>query len=292
MNNNYYFIKPYNEKLPLPPEESFSQILNEAYLHPFDWKGRTTRKSYWLSILTNVVLAFLSTILVGYMFGSDISLGLKWIDGVVAAIVYLIIFFAGLGQTIRRLHDVNYSGKWYWLTFVPYGTFFLLYLSLQPSIQKRVKWGNYLYTNNEVYFEDATKDVVPVPTIGQILKEHFLYCFNWQGRSTRRSYWVASIFSYIFISLDILAIYAINLISDDGIWMILSIILVVILIWLLVAQIGHAVRRLHDANLIGWWYWISAIPYVGEVLLSFLLFHPSVKQEVKWGGYLFEEKSN
>lgn len=41
----YYFIKSYDENLPKPPAESFGQILNETYLHPFNWNARTTRKS-------------------------------------------------------------------------------------------------------------------------------------------------------------------------------------------------------------------------------------------------------
>ena len=153
----YYFIKPYDESLPMPPKESFAQILNEAYLHPFNWKARTTRKSFWWSTLINLILGILCVILGLYAFNQSINPGIRIIDGVVAVIAYLWLFLAGLGQTIRRLHDVGYSGYWYWATFTGYGTMFMFYLALQPSVQY----------------------------IGQILKEHFFDCFKWDARSFR-----------------------------------------------------------------------------------------------------------
>ena len=180
----YYFIKPYDESLPMPPKESFAQILNEAYLHPFNWKARTTRKSFWWSTLINLILGILCVILGLYAFNQSINPGIRIIDGVVAVIAYLWLFLAGLGQTIRRLHDVGYSGYWYWATFTGYGTMFMFYLALQPSVQYKVKWGKYLFSDQD-YPEGGAKSNVPIPTIGQILKEHFFDCFKWDARSTR-----------------------------------------------------------------------------------------------------------
>ena len=54
----YYFVKSYDEDLPKPPAKSFGQILNETYLHPLDWSARTTRKSYWWSVLPTSLLPF------------------------------------------------------------------------------------------------------------------------------------------------------------------------------------------------------------------------------------------
>ncbi len=142
----YYFIKPYDESLPMPPQESFAQILNEAYLHPFNWKARTTRKSFWWSTLINLILGILCVILGFYAFNQSINPGIRIIDGVVAVIAYLWLFLAGLGQTIRRLHDVGYSGYWYWAAFTGYGAMFLFYLELQPSVQRQVKWGKYFFS--------------------------------------------------------------------------------------------------------------------------------------------------
>ena len=148
-NQNYYFVKPYDEDLARPPHESLGQILNETYLQPFNWKGRTTRKSYWISFLINAILACLVSGIARYALNTHINLGLKWIDLVVSVVVLIWIFLAGLGQRIRRLHDVNYSGYWYWAAIVPYGALFVnFYLMIQPSVQRSVKWGNYLFYNS------------------------------------------------------------------------------------------------------------------------------------------------
>ena len=80
----YYFIKSYDDSLPMPPAESFGQILNETYLHPFDWGARTTRKSYWWSILINFIISILCIVLGFYTFNKNINLGISsrsWSNG-------------------------------------------------------------------------------------------------------------------------------------------------------------------------------------------------------------------
>jgi uncharacterized membrane protein YhaH (DUF805 family) len=45
----------------------------------------------------------------------------------------------------------------------------------------------------------------------------------------------------------------------------------VVLIWIVLAGIGEAARRLHDTGKTGWWNLIALIPYVGFFVLLFLL---------------------
>lgn len=294
----YYFIKPYDESLPLPPAESFAQILNEAYLHPFNWKARTTRKSFWWSTLINLVIGILCIILGFYTFNQNINPGIRIVDGIVAAVVYLWLFLAALGQTIRRLHDVGYSGYWYWAAFTGYGAMFLFYLELQPSVQRQVKWGKYFFSNQD--YPAGHKETVPVPTIGQILKEHFFDCFKWNARSTRTSFWVGTAINQVTLGIGTLFIYAFSAFftiipgwhqmpQAIGIFFLcFLILLLVILIWSFLAQLGHTVRRLHDAGFNGGWWWLGIVPYVGDLLLAFLLFHPTVDADNKWNKYLFD----
>lgn len=305
-NKEYYFIKPYSADLPKPPEESFSEILSEAYLHPFTWKARTTRKSYWISVLVNLIISVLAGIII-YYGNTTNNLGLRLIDYVVATVLFIWIWLAGLGQMIRRLHDVGYSGYWYWANLVPYGSLFLFYLSLQPSTQAPTEWGTYLYSDVDVYgIFDKNEEAafkVPIPTIGQILKEHFFDCFKWNARSTRTSYWVGTAINSVITAVLVIPIYFLsfmfnltNTVSDSEFDSLMPFFLIVIvimlagLIWAFLAQLGHTVRRLHDAGMNGWWFWITIIPYIGNWLLAFLLFHPTVEHEVKWDGYLFNKK--
>ncbi|MBP2058877.1 uncharacterized membrane protein YhaH (DUF805 family) [Lactobacillus colini] len=298
----YYFIKPYDKSYPLPPKESLGQILSEAYLHPFKWNYRTTRKSYWISFLTNIIISLLCSFL--FTFNNQ----LKPINITVAILVLIWLFLSGLGQTVRRLHDVNYSGYWYWVGILSIGSFFLLYLYLQPSAQVAVKWNQYLFTDAKPY-GDYTGEVasdVPTPPITQIVKEHFFDCFKWDARSTRTSFWVGSAISNAagnIVSLFILAfsygafgsirkLYVLSLEPEVGLGVLIVAILVllVLCIWMFLADLGHTVRRLHDAGFSGGWFWISLIPGLGYIILNFLLFHPTTKNEVKWNGYLFNTK--
>ncbi|WP_297952908.1 DUF805 domain-containing protein [uncultured Lactobacillus sp.] len=294
----YYFIKPYDESLPLPPAENFAQILNETYLHPFNWKARTTRKSFWWSTLINLVIGILCIIFGFYAFNQNINPGIRIVDGIVAAAVYLWLFLAALGQTIRRLHDVGYSGYWYWAAFTGYGAMFLFYLELQPSVQRQVKWGKYFFSNQD--YPADHKETVPVPTIGQILKEHFFDCFKWNARSTRTSFWVGTAINQATLGIGTLFIYAFSAFftiipgwhqmpQAIGIFFLcFLVLLLVILIWSFLAQLGHTVRRLHDAGFNGGWWWLGIVPYVGDLLLAFLLFHPTVDADNKWNKYLFD----
>lgn len=313
-SRNYYFFKPYDENQAKPPEESFGEILNEAYLHPFTWNARTTRKSFWISVLINTIITLLAIGLVIYAFSHNINPGLKWIDSIIAAVIYVWLFLVGLGQTVRRLHDVNYSGYWYWVSLIPVGSYFILYLTLQPSLQRPVKWGNYLYLDEngkssndyytQTYKSEMDKSDIPVPSVIQIMKEHFFDCFKWNARSTRTSFWVGTFVSRLIYSLGIfILLFMVIMVSFVPVTSkaeripkeyiifltFMAIVIAIFVVWAIIAQIGHTVRRLHDAGLNGWWFWIGFVPYVGDLLIDFLLFHPTVEKPVKWNKYLFDE---
>lgn len=312
MNSDYYFIKPYDNPNDLPPKESFNDILNETYMHPFTWNARTTRRSFWISTLINIILFFICGSILPIALDSDINTGLKWIDLIVIAIIAIWGVLASLGQTIRRLHDLNYSGYWYWASLFTAGGYFLFYLALQPSVQRPVKWGGYLFIDPnqkgsayylQAYNEDTEPiDLTPVSTVGQIIKEHYFDCFNWKARSTRTSFWIGSAVSviatccfalFIGLSVALLVIKSPYISIDTGMVILLGVTIVastIGLIWTLIAQLGHLVRRLHDANFNGAWFWICIVPYIGFLLLDFLLFHPSVNNDNDWDDYLFKHK--
>lgn len=175
---------------------------------------------------------------------------------------------------------------------------FLFYLELQPSVQRQVKWGKYFFSNQD--YPAGHKETVPVPTIGQILKEHFFDCFKWNARSTRTSFWVGTAINQVTLGIGTLFIYAFSAFftiipgwhqmpQAIGIFFLcFLILLLVILIWSFLAQLGHTVRRLHDAGFNGGWWWLGIVPYVGDLLLAFLLFHPTVDADNKWNKYLFD----
>lgn len=87
----------------------------------FDWVTRSSRSEYWYWI----PFAMLSYMALGFI---SVALGL----GIIIPIIYIVIIILGsIGLTIRRLHDINRSGMWILISFVPIiGELILLYWSI------------------------------------------------------------------------------------------------------------------------------------------------------------------
>jgi uncharacterized membrane protein YhaH (DUF805 family) len=80
-----------------------------------------------------------------------------------------------------------------------------------------------------------------------------------RGRASRSAFWwfaLVQVIAYTIISWISDASTAAGIVLD-----------IVIGIPLAVAGITLAVRRLHDANHSGWWWWIGLVPFVGWIVL-------------------------
>lgn len=73
-----------------------------------DFNGRARRKEYWMFALFNSIIVML---LYGVM---------ALIDSYIPIIIYdLAILIPSLAVSIRRMHDINKSGAWILISFVP-----------------------------------------------------------------------------------------------------------------------------------------------------------------------------
>jgi uncharacterized membrane protein YhaH (DUF805 family) len=104
----------------------------------------------------------------------------------------------------------------------------------------------------------------------KVLKNYAVF----SGRARRKEYWWFSLFNFIFIlvldgidlfviaphihSLILPIVYTLTIVSSLTIIYILAVI---------VPGIAVGVRRLHDTNRSGWWYFIGLIPIVGSIIL-------------------------
>lgn len=82
----------------------------------FNFEGRASRSEYWWFALFQAILS----LLISVIFGSGTT-GI-----ILSSIVGLALFMPALGLCVRRLHDINKSGWWYFIGLVPIVGFILL----------------------------------------------------------------------------------------------------------------------------------------------------------------------
>jgi uncharacterized membrane protein YhaH (DUF805 family) len=84
------------------------------------WEGRATRREYVFQrcILWAAWGVFLG--LLSWANATGDAVFLRWC-GRVYALYGLAKMFPAMGVTVRRLHDVGFSGWWYWLYAIPFG---------------------------------------------------------------------------------------------------------------------------------------------------------------------------
>ncbi|CAM4172761.1 DUF805 domain-containing protein [Psychrobacter arenosus] len=73
------------------------------------FQGRARRKEYWYCNLMVIIIYIVAAIIDGIL-GTD---------GVIASLAILALFIPLLSVMVRRLHDINKSGWWYWISIIP-----------------------------------------------------------------------------------------------------------------------------------------------------------------------------
>lgn len=88
-----------------------------------------------------------------------------------------------------------------------------------------------------------------------------------EGRARRKEYWMFMLFNALFISL--VTILDLVLLHREGVG--LGILSILYSLAMIVPNISVTVRRLHDIDKSGWWYFISLVPLIGGIWLFILL---------------------
>ena len=109
-------INPYQA-----PQSSVAATDDQAYgdINIFSFKGRLGRLRLFVYtlVLSFIVQIILSTF-IGVMFASGGVQSLA-VFGIITGIFYLASMIIGAFWAIQRLHDINLSGWWYLVAFVP-----------------------------------------------------------------------------------------------------------------------------------------------------------------------------
>jgi len=98
-------------------------------------EGRACRSEFWYSAL----FMFLASLFVQVALGVPL-LGIA--VGFIGSLVLLALVIPGITVGVRRLHDIDRSGWWLLLHFVPlFGALILLYWAVQPGTQGQNRYG-------------------------------------------------------------------------------------------------------------------------------------------------------
>ena len=90
-----------------------------------DFSGRARRKEYWFFVLFNIIISIVLSII-------DVTLGLNANGiGILSGLYTLGVLIPSIAVGVRRLHDINKSGWWVLIVFVPFiGALVLLIFAL------------------------------------------------------------------------------------------------------------------------------------------------------------------
>ena len=115
----------------------FLEAVKICFQKSFTFKGRASRAEYWLFYLFNYILGFILAILA--------IITLITLKQSVAISVFIILYCipipANISVLVRRLHDVNRSGWWFWIVIIPFGILLLLYWFIKPSDKEENQYG-------------------------------------------------------------------------------------------------------------------------------------------------------
>lgn len=101
----------------------FVEAVKAFYKNYAKFDGRSSRSEYWWAYLYFIiiyVLMLVGSALLGQTLGGILA--------IVLSLVILASFIPMIAVAIRRLHDVDKSGWFYLLSFIPFVNFYILYL--------------------------------------------------------------------------------------------------------------------------------------------------------------------
>lgn len=91
---------------------------NIAMKKYLDFTGRARRQEYWMFTLYNILYSMILTAISLFLvYSSDSSEHIAFF--VIPVLYSLAVFIPSISIAVRRLHDINKSGAWYFISFVP-----------------------------------------------------------------------------------------------------------------------------------------------------------------------------
>lgn len=122
--------------------------VKEYFTNYFNFKGRTSRATFWWTVLGILLMTFVVSFIATLIFGAPpASENIQTIEdlkayytsgsNVVTIIWTLLLVIPSLAMSVRRLHDINKSGWFYLLSFIPFvGSIILFIFYCLPAVNE------------------------------------------------------------------------------------------------------------------------------------------------------------
>ena len=130
---------------------------------------------------------------------------------------------------------------------------------------------------------------------GEAIKRGFAGWSTWSGRATRAEYWWWALFAALLLLIPWIGVLATMdwttetsngsaSASGSGGSVVFWILFVVAILVVILPSIAVSVRRLHDTDRSGWWYWIQLVPCgIGAIWFFVLTVLPSSPGQNRFG---------
>ena len=115
-----------------------------------EFKGRATKKEYWMFVLVNIIISILISLV-----GKILFLGHH---NTLSSLYNLAVLIPGFAVAVRRLHDTGRSAHYLWLLLLPLvGPLILIFYMCKDSI------GDNKYGQKPNQSGEPTPPMPPVP---------------------------------------------------------------------------------------------------------------------------------
>jgi uncharacterized membrane protein YhaH (DUF805 family) len=111
---------------------SFGQAISTCFSKYGVWQGRASRAEYWWFYLFVTLLAWTASIV------DSVALDEQPIT---QAIVNLALLAPSISSMVRRLHDTNRSGWWFWIVLTIVGIPVLIYWLIKKGDENQNNYG-------------------------------------------------------------------------------------------------------------------------------------------------------
>jgi uncharacterized membrane protein YhaH (DUF805 family) len=123
----------------------FTEAIRSGFDNYATFSGRASRPAYWWWVLFGVLVSLVTRVLDGLV-GSSIvrttQYGTEVSVGIITSLVGLALLLPSIAVLVRRLHDTDRSGWWYWIILVPIlGWLVLLYFLISAGTPGDNRYG-------------------------------------------------------------------------------------------------------------------------------------------------------